>query len=80
METFKINLANLIKVKTLITLTIVAALTYGFITGLIDGEKFMIVAIMVVTYYFNKKDEADVTTSKTEITSTTGVPKADEVK
>lgn len=80
METFKVNLANLIKVKTLITLTIVAALTYGFITGLIDAEKFMIVAIMVVTYYFNKKDEADVTTSKTEITSTTGVPKADEVK
>lgn len=80
METFKVNLANLIKVKTLITLTIVAALTYGFLTGLIDGEKFMIVAIMVVTYYFNKKDEADSTTIKTETVSTTGVPKADEVK
>lgn len=80
MDNFKTNLANLIKVKTLITLTIIAALTYGFVAGLIDAEKFMIVAIMVVTYYFNKKDDVDTTTSKTETVTTTGAPKADEVK
>jgi len=66
MEEFKKNLANLIKVKTLITLTVVAVLAYGFIAGKIDAEKFMIVAIMVVTYYFNKKDEVDTNVSKNE--------------
>jgi len=75
METFKINLANLIKVKTIITLTIVAALTYGFIAGMIDGEKFMTIAVMVVTYYFNKKDTPDTTASTTEMVTTTGVQK-----
>ena len=75
MNDFKKNLAALIKVKTLITLTVVAVLAYGFVVGKIDAEKFMIVAIMVVTYYFNKKDEVD--TSRTETITTTGTPKVE---
>lgn len=78
MDTFKTNLANLIKVKTLITLTVVAALTYGFIAGIIDAEKFMTIAVMVVTYYFSKKDDVDTTTSKTETVTTTGVAPAEQ--
>lgn len=66
MEEFKKNLAALIKVKTLITLTVVAVLAYGFVVGKIDAEKFMIIAVTVITYYFNKKDDVDSTTSKTE--------------
>jgi len=77
METFKVNLANLIKVKTLITLTVVGVLAYGFIAGTIDSDKFMVIAVMVVTYYFSKKDDVDTTTSKTETVTTTGVPKVD---
>jgi hypothetical protein len=73
MEEFKKNLAALIKVKTLITLTVVAVLAYGFVVGRIDAEKFMIVAVTVITYYFNKKDEADTTTTIT----TTGTPKVE---
>ena len=80
MDDFKTNLANLIKVKTLITLTVVAVLAYGFIVGKIDSEKFMIVAIMVVTYYFNKKDDVDTTVSKTETVTTIGDPDVDSVK
>ncbi len=66
METFKTNLANLIKVKTLITLTIIATLTYGFVAGMIDGEKFMTIAIMIVTYYFNKTDTPNETTTRND--------------
>ena len=67
MNDFKKNLAALIKVKTLITLTIVAVLAYGFVVGKIDAEKFMIVAVTVITYYFNKIDN----------NNTTGTPKVE---
>lgn len=59
------NLANLLKVKTLITLAVVTALVYGFAVGKIDSENFMLVAIMVVTYYFNKKDSQEMNTTET---------------
>lgn len=71
MNDFKTNLANLIKVKTLITLAVVAALVYGFIVNKIDADNFMLVAIMVVTYYFNKKDLQEPNTSVTETTTVT---------
>ena len=75
MDEFKKNLANLIKVKTLITLTVVAVMAFGFITDKITAEQFMTIAVMVVTYYFSKKDDVDSTVSKTETTTTTGTPK-----
>lgn len=71
MNDFKNNLANLIKVKTIITLAVVGALVYGFIVSKVDTDNFMLVAIMVVTYYFNKKDTMVPNTSTTETTTTT---------
>lgn len=61
MKTFTENLANLIKVKTLITLTIIAGVTYGFIVGMVQAETYCAFAGSIITYYFtkvNKKDEA----------------------
>lgn len=72
MDDFKNNLANLIKVKTIITLAVVGALVYGFIVSKVDTDNFMLVAIMVVTYYFNKKDTLAPNTSTTETTATPG--------
>lgn len=54
---FKKNIANLIKLKTLITLTLIGAATYGFITKLITADVFMPLVTAVIVYYFSKKDE-----------------------
>lgn len=58
MELFKKNLANLLKLKSLISLSIVTVMCIGFLKGTIDKEAFMLVTVAVITYYFNKKDEA----------------------
>ena len=61
MKTFTENLANLIKVKTLITLTIIAGVTYGFIAGMVQAETYCAFAGSIITYYFTraeKKSEA----------------------
>ena len=50
------NIANLFKVKTLVTLAITASLCYGFLKGMITTEVFAAIAGSVVTYYFTKKD------------------------
>ena len=55
MKQFGNNLANLIKVKTLITLAIIGTLCWGFIRGIITTEVFAAVAGSVVTYYFTKR-------------------------
>lgn len=53
------NLAALIKVKTLITLPITAGLLYGFVVGKIDPDDFVMISLLVIGFYFQKKDEPD---------------------
>ena len=56
----KEKLAKLIDVKTVVTFTITAVFAYLAITGTIPVDQFMIVAIMIYTYFFTKKsDEKD---------------------
>lgn len=50
------NIAALIKVKTLITLPIVGATIYGFVAGLIEPKDFVMIALLVIGFYFQKKD------------------------
>ncbi len=59
MSTLVKNLANLLKVKTLITLAIIAALCWGFVTGNVTSEVFAAIAGSVVTYYFTKGEGAN---------------------
>lgn len=59
MDTFTKNLANLIKVKTLITLTIIGGVTYGFIVGIVSSETYAAFAGSIITYYFTKRDEIE---------------------
>jgi len=59
MEQIKKNLANLLLLKTIVTLAITFGLLYGFITGIIEPKDFMILTIMVYTFYFTKKNESD---------------------
>ena len=46
---------RLLKVKSLITLMVTAALLYGFISGQINSEQFMQIGVMVFTVYFAKQ-------------------------
>lgn len=57
MDTFIKNLANLIKVKTVITFTIIAGVTYGFITGTVQSETYCAFAGSIITYYFTRQEE-----------------------
>ena len=51
------KLAKLIDVKTVVTFTITAVFAYLAVTGTIPVDQFMIVAIMIYTYFFTKKSD-----------------------
>ena len=51
------NLAALLKVKTIITLVIIAVLAVLSINGSIDPDKYLTIYTMVVAYYFGNQSE-----------------------
>lgn len=51
MEILK-NLANLVKVKTIVTLTVMAVFAYLALTGSISADNVMIVVSTVIAFYF----------------------------
>ena len=51
------NLANLIKVKTIVTLLVTIVFCYMAITGAIAAELFMTVFTMIVSFYFGTQAE-----------------------
>lgn len=51
------NLAALLKVKTIITLVIIAVLAVLSINGGIEPDKFLTIATMVVAFYFGTQSE-----------------------
>ena len=55
-EKLLVNIAELFKVKSLITLTITSAITYGFIIGSVPVELYATYASSIITYYFTKKE------------------------
>lgn len=57
MDLVKRNLANLIKVKTLVTLLVVGVFAALACTGTISPDNVMIVVSMVVSFYFGTQHE-----------------------
>jgi hypothetical protein len=57
METLKKNLANLLKVKTFVTLAVMAVFTVLALRGSIDSNNAMIIISMVVSFYFGTQSE-----------------------
>ena len=51
------NLANLIKVKTLVTIAVVAVFTVLALKGAISADNVMIIISMVVSFYFGTQHE-----------------------
>lgn len=56
MEILK-NFAELIKVKTIVTLVVVAIYAFLAITGKITADNVMIITSMVVSFYFGTQHE-----------------------
>lgn len=56
MEILK-NLANLVKVKTIVTLVVIAIYAYLAIAGKITADNVMIITSMVVSFYFGTQHE-----------------------
>lgn len=52
MTEFIKNLANLIKVKTIITMVVIAVFAYLALTGAITPDNVMIVVSTVIAFYF----------------------------
>ena len=51
------NLANLVKVKTIVTLVIIAVFGYLALTGEIESENVMYVVTTVIAFYFGTQHE-----------------------
>lgn len=51
------NLASLLKVKTIITLVIIAVLAVLSLNGSVEPDKFLTIATMVVAFYFGTQSE-----------------------
>lgn len=66
METLKKNLANLIKVKTIVTMAIVAIFAVLALKGEIEAESVMYVVTTVIAFYFGTQHEAKKDETKSE--------------
>lgn len=51
------NFANLIKVKTIVTLIVVSIYAFLAVTGKISADNVMIITSMVVSFYFGTQHE-----------------------
>ena len=66
MQTLKENLAKLVKVKTFVTLTVIAVFAVLALRGDIAAENVMTVVSMVIAFYFGTQAEKKATTTPTE--------------
>ena len=57
MKDFWKNLANMIKVKTLVTLVVIAVFAVLALRGDISADNVMIIISMVVSFYFGTQHE-----------------------
>ena len=57
MEQIIKNLANLLKVKTIVTLMVVAVFAVLALTGKVGTEQVMVILSMVISFYFGTQHE-----------------------
>lgn len=56
MQLFIKNLANLIKLKTLMSLLVISVTSYGFVVGKVSSELYIAITMAIITYYFTKQE------------------------
>ena len=57
MDTFKNAVANLIKIKSLVTIAVIAVFVVLSLNGSISADNVMIIISMVVSFYFGTQHE-----------------------
>jgi len=57
METLLKNLANLVKVKTLVTMAVIAVFSAMAMQGRISADNVMIIVTAVISFYFGTQHE-----------------------
>lgn len=55
-KTLLLNIANLFKVKTILSLSVIATTCVLTVKGNVSTEAFMAIAGSIITYYFTKKE------------------------
>lgn len=53
------RLAKLLEVKSIISLMVLAAMTYGFCAQFVSVEIYAPIAMAVITYFFTRKESID---------------------
>lgn len=56
-EQLLVNFANLIKVKTILSLAVIFTVCSLTFKGIVSVEAFMAIASAIITYYFTKKED-----------------------
>ena len=57
MELLKKRLANLLSVKSLVTIILTAVFAYMAVTGVVTAEQFLTVFTVVIAFYFGTQAE-----------------------
>lgn len=57
METIKKNLANLVKVKTLVTMAVITVFSVLALRGELEAKDVMITVTAVISFYFGTQHE-----------------------
>ena len=57
METLKKNLSNLLKVKTIVTMAVIAVFCVLALRGSINADNVMIIVATVISFYFGTQHE-----------------------
>jgi hypothetical protein len=60
METLKKNLSNLLKVKTIVTMAVIAVFCVLALRGSINADNVMIIVTAVISFYFGTQHEKKV--------------------
>lgn len=66
MKMFGQNIANLVKVKTLVTFVVIAVFAVLALRGDISADNVMIIVTAVVSFYFGTQHEKKVATEETK--------------
>jgi hypothetical protein len=56
MQTFIKNIAELIKLKTIMSLVVVGVTSWGFTVDKISAELYVAITMAVITYYFTRNE------------------------
>lgn len=59
LEKFLLNIANLFKVKTILSLTVIITTCILTFKNIISIEAFMAIASAIITYYFTRKESEE---------------------